>query len=170
MSTFNEKMTKSIEAAAKAEAATAYIFETLRDFAVAANFASKQDYLDALVPSEEEFALNWAEEEAAEQGCTIGEIVEKSQTKSGKWKMRTILPNAWSSAKSVVGTAIDKGIDIEGMGKSELQKAIKDSGGARGASATPAERAMSYVTKLKNVWGDLTEEEQANIRSALGDL
>lgn len=41
---------------------------------------------------------------------------------AGTWKYRTILPGPYTSAKSVLGTAIERGTAIETKGKSALQK------------------------------------------------
>ena len=58
-------------------------------------------------------------------------IEDAKKKSSGDWKFRTYLPKAYTSAKSVLGTALDLGIpiiDSNGMvvGKSALQASIKE--------------------------------------------
>lgn len=53
-----------------------------------------------------------------------------AKKKSGEWKFRTYLPRAYTTAKSVVGNALEHGIPLqvegEDVGKSALEKAIRE--------------------------------------------
>lgn len=58
-------------------------------------------------------------------GATIPSNSVYCKDKKGRWNKRKFLPNAYTSAKSVISNAIKLQIPIGGKGKSALQNAIK---------------------------------------------
>jgi len=63
------------------------------------------------------------------------EKAEPFVTADGKWKYRTLLPKGYSSAKSVLLSAVELNVFGVGVGKSELEKRIRE---AKRASSTSA--------------------------------
>ena len=67
--------------------------------------------------------------------------------RAGTWKYRTYLPNPYTSAKSILGTCLDKGISVEGKTKKELQDAIN--GKVPGSTELAPD---SNVNKFERSW------------------
>ena len=87
--------------------------------------------------------------------------------------------SSYSSAKSVIGKALDKGIalyvDGKSKGKSQLEKEIKNSKEASdiATDSTPKseiEKARIVLGTLDKVYGKLTLEEQDTIRQEVYDM
>jgi len=108
--------------------------------------------------------------------------IEDAKKKStGDWKFRTYLPKAYTSAKSVLGTALDLGIpiiDANGIvvGKSALQAAIKEAkDGDKEEKSIPekVEAMLDSVRKLvdKADFGELGDVANmvTNLESYIGD-
>jgi hypothetical protein len=91
----------------------------------------------------------------------FGDISEAKHDKgkrAGEWKYRTILPNPYTSAKSVIGTAIELGIDPKGKGKTELQKAIKEKKEGKEESALDnAGKFTKYIDKAKALYDQVSD-------------
>lgn len=76
--------------------------------------------------------------------------------RNGQYKYRVFLPNAYSSAKSVIGNALDKSIPLKRAdgsfkGKTELQKDIK----SIKKVAPVEEQAIDAWNKFINIFVDL---------------
>jgi len=67
--------------------------------------------------------------------------------RAGTWKYRTYLPNPYTSAKSILGTCLDKGISVEDKTKKELQDTIN--GKVPGSTELAPD---SNVEKFKRSW------------------
>ena len=94
--------------------------------------------------------------------CKLGETdymerfhhnTEGAKKKSGEWKFRTFLPPAYSSAKSVIGTALELHIPLvdenyNNMGKSALQRAIKEAKKETKTELEKAQGMLDYVAKV----------------------
>jgi len=122
-----------------------------------------------LLPSESEYMQRFHNIEDAKKKST------------GDWKFRTYLPKAYTSAKSVLGTALDLGIpiiDANGIvvGKSALQAAIKEAkDGDKEEKSIPekVEAMLDSVRKLvdKADFGELGDVANmvTNLESYIGD-
>jgi hypothetical protein len=97
--------------------------------------------------------------------CQLGETdymerfhhnTEGAKKKSGEWKFRTFLPPAYSSAKSVIGTALELHIPLvdenyNNMGKSALQRAIKEAKEGSKETKTELEKAQGMLDSVAKI-------------------
>lgn len=123
MSDEKDSVLEAITMYAVADTATGDAYKKLFDEAKSYSW-TRDDFAARLLISEHEFMEeNYSDTEAA-------------KTKSGKWKYRSYLPAAYSSAKSVILTAIERGTipvgSADHIGKTELQR--------RNAAATPTSK------------------------------
>jgi hypothetical protein len=105
--------------------------------------------------------------------CELGETdymerfhhnTEGAKKKSGVWKFRTFLPASYSSAKSVIGTALELGIPLadengKPLGKSALQRAIKDTKDDSKEEKTELEKAQVMLDSVAKVAVKCTAKE-----------
>lgn len=75
---------------------------------------------------------------------------------TGEWKFRTLLPQAYTSAKSVIGTALDHCIPLvdengNPMGKSALQNRIKASKDEASDPKTEVEKAQAMLESVLKI-------------------
>lgn len=78
---------------------------------------------------------------------------EGAKKKSGEWKFRTFLPASYSSAKSVIGSALELGIPLadengKSKGKSALQRAIKEAKDDSKEEKTDLEKAQGMLDSV----------------------
>ena len=78
---------------------------------------------------------------------------EGAKKKSGEWKFRTFLPASYSSAKSVIGSALELGIPLadengKPKGKSALQRAIKEAKDDSKEEKTDLEKAQGMLDSV----------------------
>lgn len=144
--------------------------DMVRD-AVDSAVASKAAWEEYLRPYEE-MVLS-IREKAGETGL---------KTKAGKWKLSKVSHNSsYRSNKSVIGTALDKGIylyneDGAPKPKSQLEREIKgivpDEIGevATRVRRTPYERCLGAVTTIIKLLPQCSESEQSEILSRLRDV
>ena len=91
--------------------------------------------------------------------------------RAGTWKYRTYLPNPYTSAKSIIGTCLDKGISVEGKTKKELQDAIngKVPGSTELAPDSNVNKFERSWRKCKRYFDSATLEEQKRIHTFMFD-
>jgi len=124
---------------------TAGVFNGLATTVNVPMFASELDTVErrrawenSLKPGEDA----WCED-------NFGAVMEARHAKgkkAGQWKYRTILPNPYTSAKSILGTAIELGINTLGVGKTEIQKAIKKA--RNGTQVDPLIESTKFVKAI----------------------
>ena len=93
---------------------------------------------------------------------------EAARKKDGSWKYRTYLPAAYSTAKSVIGNALDNGVPLivggEARGKTALEKATKEAKALDHADKTPWDEVYTAHNVVLKVWKDLTTAERKVIK------
>ena len=116
--------------------------------------------------------------------CRVGEtdFMEKfhhntdgARKKDGSWKFRTYLPAAYSSAKSVLGSALDAGIpilDSEGKvkGKSALQKSIKTHKDTTTEEKSNVDKAQIMLRSVIKIIKKCNSTELAEIDAMVADV
>ena len=112
------------------------------------------------------------EEEILDMRYACGEDVK---TKTGKYKYSKVSHNSsYRSNKSVIAGALGEGVALmeegEAVPKSKLEKRVKEARSTTITPPTPYERAMSYVTKIKNVAGELSYDEKHDIIDSLSTI
>lgn len=107
------------------------------------------------------------------------ETVHDKGARAGQWKYRTLLKGTgWPEAKSILGTAIDLGIDPVDMGKTAVQNAIKqvkeahELGVMNGddTSNTPFGKyqlALNRFAKAYRAFVDACPDEEGDARDAI---
>lgn len=92
-----------------------------------------------------------------------------SKKTPSRWKYAKYLPKAWSSAKSVVGQALDHGIYIDGsVGKTAVENTLKEKKNALKSDKTPREKILIMQESIRKVLAQLPEEERHSILTDLG--
>ena len=81
------------------------------------------------------------------------------KTSQGKWKFSN-LPAAYRSAKSVIGAAIENGVELDGKGKTQLEKEIKK----QKTVVDPFAACVRAIKTLDKNWGELEEVQQQYLR------
>lgn len=114
-------------------------FNVLRSVQEQHGFTTSQDYYDFLRPDEDK----WMEDNFAGNK----DAKHPGTGKRHGWKYRTYMPAKYWNSRTVIGAAIDKGIDITGMGKSAIQKATT---GDKDDSST--ETISTNLSKFKKSW------------------
>lgn len=106
----------------------------------------------------------------------LGSSVEEHVAKNGKYKIGSIFKNKkaysnYRSNKSIIGGCIEQGVPLHKDGgvlpKTEAQKQLKEKRAEKKPERTAMDKAISYVDKLKNVWGELDSVEQDDVKDAL---
>lgn len=144
---------KTIDYAAGTDAGKNLVFNELRDFA-----ATKADVEDFLI-SIKEFEDEWMTANFASD--------PNAKTKGGKWKYRTYLPKAYSSAKSVVSSALKLNIDIRDKGKTELQNKIKDVKSGYSDPISPEQQLLNLATRMKKLRNEVDSDTWHTIVNTL---
>ena len=85
--------------------------------------------------------------------------------KSGYWKFRTYLPQSYTSSKSVVVTALELGLDITNLGKTAIQKLIKQQKASDSIGKSDFEKAQIVLNTLGKLFVKLDPEEKEHIRA-----
>lgn len=103
------------------------------------------------------------------------EDVPKNKHKNGKWKYRTLLPKGYSSAKSVIISALALGVLDNVSGKSALERKIKEAMPVGMLEYDPAADMRKTFLKLeiqiKDYVGDPPLEHRLiDVVEALGEL
>jgi len=111
--------------------------------------------------------LRFGEDEWCEQ--EYGDLKDKAQHQGGKrageWKYRTILPNPYTSAKNVIGKALERGVDVRGKGKSAIQKESKEAANGGEESLDNAGKFAKLIDKAV----ELMEESENAIQEKMFD-
>lgn len=95
----------------------------------------------------------WLEDNFSE----MPEAKHKKGKREGQWKYRTLLPNPYTSAKSVIGNAIEKGISVVGKGKSAIQKEINGRDDQPDSSLDLAGKFTKSVDKAKALFEQVSD-------------
>ena len=104
---------------------------------------------------------------------TKGKENKKDPSKSvqPRWKYRTYLPSAWSSSKSVCGSAMDAGIAIDEMSKkTATEQAIKDRKDESKIEKKAKEKIHIAFETAKKVLHGVPADEREKIRQDIKDL
>ena len=121
-----------------------------------------------------------------EKVCRIGEDkfmeeefwnVPAAKKKDGSWKYRTYLDGSYTSAKSIIGTALEMGIALtdeadQPKGKTALQNEIKEAKGAGSESEkTSVEKVQIMLASIRAVYDkELDHGLRAEMRSLIVGL
>lgn len=86
--------------------------------------------------------------------------------KDGRWKYRTYLPQKYNSSKSLVGCAIDEGIQFGG---SESKKDIEELRKAKKAEETPQKTNLQKAEQAWNTFKILYDKLDYEQQSSMND-
>jgi len=97
-----------------------------------------------------------------------GKAGSKSYTPP-RWKYAKFLPKAWSSSKSVCGSAIENGLTIDkDSGKTATEEKIKEIKNDLKSEKTPREKFKIAMDTAAKVIKDLPDQEKLNILKDAG--
>lgn len=104
-------------------------------------------------------------------GATVDSNSVYCKDRKGRWNKRKFLPNAYTSAKSVISNAIKMQIPIGGKGKSALQKAIKEAK-TKPVTATPQtasdlQACETSIMLMQSFYRPLNKEDKEKILEQL---
>jgi len=126
-------------------------YNTLVYAAVEADCYSKDTWILYTQPAEDEYMTRFHNE-------------PESRKKDGTWKYRTYLPAAYSSAKSVIGSALDLNLPLLGengkpVGKSALQSSIKGAKDGTTEEKSRVDKVNIMLDSIKKLaqWADSGE-------------
>ena len=164
--TFGEKVMStlydSIVQYAVAEESNGQAYNKILAGVVEAGVDSKEGMLQHCMVAEDEYMEEF-----------YGDVSD-AKKKNGDWKYRTYLPAAYSTAKSVIGNALDHGVplvvDGEYRGKTALEAAIKASKEAVLDETTAYDHALNACNIVIKEWEYLTSDERATIKSYIDYL
>ncbi len=128
-------------------------YQALRSVQEQNKFTNSADYQAMLQPDEN----RWMEEK-------YGSDPDAKHPGTGKrsgWKYRTYMPKYWQ-ARTQICRAIDKGIDITGMGKSELQDILsgkKDIDSSTSTTSSNLDKFKKCIIKSNTYFSSLSGEE-----------
>lgn len=128
--------------------------------------------------SQEQYLQYRHEQDVAVIDCLIsrGNAPDEHLTKLGKYKIGSIFQNKkaysnYRSNKSIIAGCIEHGISLKDgdniVPKTAAQKLLKEKKADQKPERTAYDRAMSYVDKLGNVWGELSSDEQIEVSDKL---
>ena len=133
-------------------------YQALRSVQEQNKFSRSEDYEDALRPDED----RWMEENYG----TDPKAKHPGTGKRSGWKYRTYMPKYWN-ARTQICRAIDKGINITGMGKSELQDILsgkKDVGSSTETISTNLDKFKKGIVKLNSYYLSMGNEDREEAR------
>ena len=110
-------------------------YNKLRSVQEQMGFTKADEFLSELRPDED----RWMED-------NFGSEPKARHSGRGKrhgWKYRTYMPGKYWNARTIIANAIDRGIDVTGKGKSELQNEIS------GKTDSSTETTSSNLDKFK---------------------
>ena len=139
-----------IEYSAASDTAVKDVFKNIREQALSEGVAT---FLELASDEEHNYMLDNFNDEP------------NARHKSGKWKFRTYLPQSYTSSKSVVITALELGLDITNLGKTAIQKLIKQHKASATVAKSDFEKAQIVLNTLGKLFVKLDPEEQAHIRA-----
>lgn len=139
---------------------TENFFSNLRNTITEGMYESREEWENFLKPDED----RWMEDKFGDDP----DAKHKSGAKrKDTWKY-SLLPKPYQSAKSVLSRALEKGIDVKGKGKTELENMIQGKIPVEGSETTTA--VSSNVDKYKKswlkccvYWKRMSREEQESI-------
>ena len=136
-------------------------FSNLRNTITEGMYESREEWENFLKPDED----RWMEDKFGDDP----DAKHKSGAKrKDTWKY-SLLPKPYQSAKSVLSRALEKGIDVKGKGKTELENMIQGKIPVEGSETTAV--VSSNVDKFKKSWlkcrtyhynMSISEREEAN--------
>jgi hypothetical protein len=125
-------------------------YNALRSIQEQNRFILSTEYEVALRPDED----RWMEERFS----STPEAKHSGKGKRHGWKYRTYMPKKYWNARTLICRAIDKGLDITGMGKSELQNVLsgkKDSDSSTETTSTNLDKFKKSVIKINTYFSSL---------------
>lgn len=145
---------------------TVNFFSSLRTTVTENKFTSREAWEEYLKPDED----RWMEDNF---GSDPDAKHKGGKVRAGTWKYRSYMPNPYTSAKSVLGSCLDKGIDVTGRGKSELQGMLT---GKDGKDTESTATVSSNLDKFKKSWlkcgtyySSMTSEERQKAYEFIGN-
>jgi len=119
-------------------------YGVLRDHAL--GYGSKETFEASLLETETAYMQEYMSNEKS----------PATETKPERWKWSK-LPKKYRSAKSVVGTALDMGLNIRGKGKSEIEREIKEH---KKQSLSDYDKFVSVMGTAAKIWAKMDNEEK----------
>ena len=135
---------ESIEGLAIVDQASDNVWADMKQYAYDNNAFSYEDLNKLLEPIEDEFRFKYFSGN------------DKAVTKGGKWKSTYtdesgnrvyIIPNAWTTSKSVLGAALDAGLSFLNKGQSVLAREVRTMK-KDGSVKSPGEKAVIMAETL----------------------
>lgn len=165
MTTITDKKTirDAIDYSAASETAKGAVFSTLRD--VAKKCQDSEQFLNELLPGEDSYMTDLFNNTPPIEG---GE--KEFKTKDGRWKYRKHLPNSYTSSKSVLKNAIEKGIDVSNKSKSAIEKEMKEAKAEKESEKTDAEKARIVAETFQKIYTKLDEGDQAEVWAYISEI
>jgi hypothetical protein len=142
-------------------------FDTLKR--MAEGHSTQEGFFDFLKPGEQEYIdSKFAGYELGGKTNAIQMTVSEAEAggfqytrmKGGKVRVH-ILPAKWKTAKSVIGRAIDAGVSYSDMGKTEIEKVLKDKAEPKSAW----DKAKAGFSQVYQAWGSLSDAERDALRT-----
>ena len=134
-------------------------YNALRSIQEQNRFILSTEYEAVLRPDED----RWMEERFS----STPEAKHSGKGKRHGWKYRTYMPKKYWNARTLICRAIDKGVDITGMGKSELQNVLsgkKDSDSSTETTSTNLDKFKKGIIKLNSYYLSMDIEDKVEAR------
>jgi len=153
---------ESIVQYAVAEESNANAYKSLADVVVQANIHTPDMFLDFVEDGEREYMDAYHADN------------EDAKKKDGTYKYRTYLPKAYNTGKSVLKNALECGIPImvegEIVGKSALEKQIKESREGDSEEKTDYDKALVVVETLAKIYDKLSSDEKGSVYAHIAEF
>jgi hypothetical protein len=129
-------------------------YNKLRSIQEQNHYPTSEHYLDSLREDEGQ----WMED-------NFGDDPKAKHSGLGKrsgWKYRTYMPGKYWNARTIIAKAIDKGIDVTGKGKTQLQNEISgkvSSDSSTETTSTNLDKFKKCVLKLRSYYNSMPAGE-----------
>ena len=139
-------------------------YNKLRSIQEQNKFLSGNFFLEELKPDEDQ----WMQD-------NFGDDPKAKHSGKGKrsgWKYRTYMPGKYWNARTVIANAIDKGIDVTGKGKSQLQNEVSGkvpSDSSTETASTNMDKFKKSVIKLNTYFGSMSTSERGEAINFFSD-
>ena len=133
-------------------------YNKLRSIQEQNNYPNSSYYLDYLLTDENRWMYdNFGDDPKAKHS---------GRGKRSGWKYRTYMPGKYWNARTVIANAIDKGIDVTGKGKSQLQNEVSGkvpSDSSTETTSTNLDKFKKGIIKLNSYYlsMDSTDKNEA---------
>ena len=134
-------------------------YNKLRSIQEQNNYPNSTYYLENLKEDED----RWMED-------NFGDDPKAKHSGRGKrsgWKYRTYMPGKYWNARTVIANAIDKGIDVTGKGKSQLQNEVSGkvpSDSSTETTSTNLDKFKKGIIKLNSYYLSMDIEDKVEAR------